>query len=158
MTVVERVPIVKTIEVRRSASDAFRLFTEHMSDWWPLDSHARALGEAGEPPVTVTVEPRAGGRVFETLRDGSTLDWGEVLAYRPGELFAMRWSLGRPPAESSEVAVRFEALSGDRCRVILRHDHWERVLVDAKALHSGYVTGWITVFEEGFGGFAGGAC
>ena len=34
-------PVVKTIDVRRSAADAFRIFTEEVDAWWPKDSHTR---------------------------------------------------------------------------------------------------------------------
>ena len=42
MSVIELAPVVKSIDVRRSAADAFRIFTEQISAWWPLRvAHAR---------------------------------------------------------------------------------------------------------------------
>jgi hypothetical protein len=76
MTVVEFRPVVKTVDVKRSARDAFRLFTDDISAWWPLKTHTRAKDALGQKSVRVTIEPRVGGRVYETLHDGQQLDWG----------------------------------------------------------------------------------
>lgn len=155
MSVVELAPVVKTINVRRSAADAFRIFTEEISAWWPLATHTRAKSADGEVTVRVTVEPRVGGRVYETLHDGRELEWGEVSAFEPGSLFALKWRLGRPAEQSTDVSVRFEPLSTDHCRVTLTHENWERMGEEAQKLRDAYNGGWVTVFEKGFGGRAG---
>jgi hypothetical protein len=154
MSVVELAPIVKSIEVRRSADDAFQIFTAEISAWWPMATHTRAKTADGEATVRVTVEPRVGGRVYETLHDGRELDWGEVSAFEPGALFAMRWRLGRPARQTTDVSVRFEPLSANSCRVTLTHENWERLGEEAERLRGAYNGGWVTVFEKGFGGFA----
>ena len=84
MSVVELAPVVKSIDVRRSAADAFRVFTEEISAWWPLQSHTRAKTAEGQRTVRVMIEPRVGGRVYETLATGEELDWGEVREWSPG--------------------------------------------------------------------------
>lgn len=155
MSVVEIKPVMKTIDVARSASDAFRIFTEEMSAWWPLHSHTRAKTSAGEKTVRVTIEPRVGGRIFETLEDGRELEWGEVAAYEPGANFAMRWRLGRPQDQYTDVRVAFEPLNANACRVTLTHENWERMGEEASKLRDGYNNGWVSVFENGFGGYAG---
>lgn len=155
MNAVEIAPIVKTIEVRRSAGEAFRLFTERIGEWWPTETHSRAKSAEGEKTEQATIEPRVGGRVFETLNDGRELDWGEVTAWEPGERFAMAWRMGRPPEEATDVTVRFEALGEEACRVTLTHEHWERLGEEGPKMRDGYDQGWGAVFEEGFGGFAG---
>ena len=155
MSVVDIAPVVKTIDVARSASEAFRIFTEEMSAWWPLHSHTRAKTSAGEKTVRVTIEPHVGGRIFETLEDGRELEWGEVAAYEPGANFAMRWRLGRPQEQYTDVRVAFEPLGADACRVTLTHENWERMGDEAGKLRDGYNNGWVSVFENGFGGYAG---
>lgn len=77
MSVVELGPIVKTVLVRRSADDAFRIFTEEISAWWPMRTHTRARTASGEVTARVSIEARVGGRVFETLADGRELEWGK---------------------------------------------------------------------------------
>jgi uncharacterized protein YndB with AHSA1/START domain len=155
MSVVELSPIVKSIDVHRSAEDAFRIFTEEVSAWWPMKTHLRARDAAGERTVRVTIEPRLGGRVYETLNDGRELEWGEVSAYEPGAHFAMLWSMGRSAEQSTDVSVRFEVLSDQTCRVTLTHENWERMGDEAQKLRDGYNGGWVGVFEKGFGGYAG---
>lgn len=155
MSVVELTPIVKSIDVRRSAADAFRIFTEEVSAWWPMKTHSRAKDVAGERTVKVTIEPRVGGRIYETLHDGRELEWGEVSAYEPGAVFAMNWTLGRPKAQTTDVIVRFEHLTAQSCRVTLTHENWERMGDEAQNLRNNYNNGWVGVFEKGFGDYAG---
>jgi hypothetical protein len=155
MSVVELAPIVKSIDVRRSAADAFQIFTDQIAAWWPMATHTRAKSAEGERTVRVTIEPRLGGRVYETLHDGRELEWGEVTAFEPGKLFAMAWRLGRPAAQTTDVSVRFEPLSADTCRVTLTHENWERMGEEAQKLRDAYNGGWVTAFEKGFGGLAG---
>ena len=155
MSSVEIAPIVKTIEVTCTAPEAFRLFTEEMGRWWPLETHTRAATTEGEKPVGVTVEPRVGGRVFETLQNGAELDWGQVITYQPGELFAMSWQLDRPSSQATAVRVSFQPLDEVSCRVTLTHEGWERLGDEAGRLHDAYTSGWSGVFEQCFGEFAG---
>ncbi|HVY87168.1 MAG TPA: hypothetical protein VG943_18695 [Caulobacterales bacterium] len=155
MTVVELAPVVKTVDVRRSAHDAFRIFTEEVARWWPMETHTRARSAQGQFTKSVVIEPRVGGRVYEMLQDGAELDWGRVSAYEPGALFAMQWSLGKPLENASLVSVRFEPLSDQSCRVTLTHENWERLGADAKSSRDAYANGWATVFEKCFADYAG---
>jgi hypothetical protein len=155
MSVVELAPIVKTVDVRCSTVDAFHLFTARISEWWPMATHTRAKTAEGQKTVRVTVEPRVGGRIYETLNTGEELDWGEVLIFEPGKLFKMAWRLGRPATETTDVSVRFNALSDASCRVTLTHENWERMGAEAERLRNAYNGGWAAVFEKGFGDFAG---
>lgn len=155
MTVVELRPVVKTVDIKRPARDAFRLFTDEISAWWPLKTHTRAKDALGQKSVRVTIEPRVGGRVYETLQDGEQLEWGEVLAYNPGRLFSMEWHLGRPAEQATEVSVRFEARDESSCRVTLTHENWERMGDEAEKMRNAYDNGWVAVFEKGFAEFAG---
>jgi len=154
MSHVELAPLVKTVEVRRSPADAFRLFTEEMSAWWPMKKHSRARDAAGEVTVRVDFEVHVGGRIYETLNTGEQRDWGEVLAYEPGKRVAFSFSMGRPKDQSGEVEVRFEALDAGRCRVTLTHDHWERFGDVAADMRGRFSNGWDVVFTECFGSYA----
>ncbi|MGD2132819.1 MAG: hypothetical protein PVI23_08505 [Maricaulaceae bacterium] len=155
MSAVELGPIVKSIDVRRSAADAFALFTNDIGKWWPIKTHSRAKDAAGEKTVDVTFEPRVGGRIFETLNTGETRDWGEVLAYEPGVRALFSFEMGRPKEKSGEVEVRFEPLDDASCRVVLTHAHWERLGEEAQDMRAAYAGGWVHVFEECFGDYAG---
>lgn len=153
-TLVEIAPVVRTVEVARSAADAFRIFTEETFAWWP-HAYTRAQSSRGQNPVAVTIDPRAGGRVFETIGSGEEFDWGEVLIFEPGARFTMRFWIGMPEATAGTVDVRFEALGSDRSRVTLRHDGWERMGEKGITARERFVPGWTAVFDDGFGAYAG---
>jgi hypothetical protein len=153
-SVVELAPVVKTVEVRRTAGDAFRLFTEEIAAWWPT-KHTRAKDAAGEVTVRVDFEPRVGGRIYETLNTGEQRDWGEVLAYAPGERVRFSFQMGRAKDKAGEVEVRFEPLAEGVCRVTLTHEHWERLGDEAEVMRGRFSGGWEFVFVDGFGGYAG---
>jgi uncharacterized protein YndB with AHSA1/START domain len=153
MSVVELAPVVKTVEVKRSAADAFRIYVHEASKWWPLESHALSP-ENGTRAVEHVVEPRVGGRIYEVSGDGRQFDWGEVLVYEPGRRFAMTWQLGRPRAQSGDVDVIFEATAVDTCRVTLTHSGWERMGEHASQMRQGYNNGWETIMKHRFADYA----
>ena len=155
MSIVELGPVVKTIDVKRSPADAYRLFTDEISAWWPVKKHSRARDAAGEVTVRVDFETRVGGRIYETLNTGEQRDWGEVLALEPGRSLRFSFQMGRPKEKSGEVEVRFEPLGADKCRVTLTHSHWERLGEEAEVMRGRFAGGWEFVFIDGFGGYAG---
>lgn len=155
MSMVDLSPVVKTVDVRRSARDAFRIFTSEISSWWPMETHTRAKTAAGEQTLAITIEPRVGGRIYEKLNTGAELEWGEVTAFEPDALFAMTWRLGRPGDQYTDVSVRFEPLSDVSCRVTLTHENWMRMGEEGEALRNGYNNGWETVFIKRFAESAG---
>ena len=67
-------PLELEFTVRCDAERAFALWAEQTSRWWP---HGHSV--SGEPGLTVTFEPRPGGRIFERTPEGVEHDWGEVL-------------------------------------------------------------------------------
>lgn len=150
MSTLDLAPVVKTLEVARSAADAFRIFTGEIGAWWPRTTHTRAKTTEGEISVSVTIEPHVGGRVYETLADGRTLDWGEVKAFEPGRLYVMTWRMRDDAALWSRVSVRFESVTQDRCTVTLTHDCWENYGEDAALVRDRYQSGWETVFSRDF--------
>lgn len=153
MSVIELAPVVKTLELKRSADDAFRIYVHEASKWWPLESHALSP-ENGTKAIDHIVEPRVGGRVYEVAEDGRQFDWGEVLAYEPGRRFAMTWQLGQPRAQSGDVDVAFEPTGPNSCRVMLTHSGWERMGEKAQQMRQGYDMGWASVFGERFANYA----
>ena len=157
MSSVELGPIVKSLQVRRSPAEAFRLFTEEISAWWPMKKHSRARDAAGEVTVRVDFETRVGGRIYETLNTGEQRDWGEVLAYEPGHRVLFSFQMGRPKEKSGEVEVRFDALDAGSCRVTLTHAKWERMGDEAEVMRGRFAGGWEFVFVDGFGAYAGAA-
>jgi hypothetical protein len=150
----ELAAIVKTIVVRRPASEAFDLFVTHISAWWPLQTHSMAAQGGGPAATSVLIEAFVGGRVYETRADGGTCEWGKVLVFEPGTHLRLLWQLGRAPEAASEVSVCFEALSDSSCRVKLVHAHWERLGEAAMDVRQAYQAGWEIVLGKLFAQYA----
>ena len=53
------------------------MFTEKMGTWCPLANYKIGQVKA----VDAVVEPKVGGRWYELGEDGSTCQWGSVLAW-----------------------------------------------------------------------------
>jgi Activator of Hsp90 ATPase homolog 1-like protein len=136
-------PVVREVEVSCSPEDAFRIFTEQIGSWWPAATHS--IG--GESVAAVTMECRAGGRVYETLTDGTTYSWGTITGWEPPRGFGMNWSPSPEPRPLTQVEVRFEAIPGGT-RVELTHTGWEHLGEDADRMRDNYSTGWATVLDK----------
>ena len=118
--------IRKTIEVRAPIDRAFRVFADRMGEWW----HKEHSVAQGTTQANVIVEPRAGGRWYETGADGSEHDWGKVLAYEPPHRLLLTWQLNREftydPDFETTVEIRFEE-RGDMTIVHFEHRDLERM-------------------------------
>ena len=79
----------KVVHVQAPQAVAWRVFTEQMGTWWPLQNYK--IGKARA--VEAVVEPRAGGRWYERGEDGSTCDWGSVLAWEPHSRLVLSWDI-----------------------------------------------------------------
>jgi uncharacterized protein YndB with AHSA1/START domain len=131
----ETAAVRKTVNVKRRPEDAFRLFTEGIGTWWPLETHSPSDGET----EALVMEERVGGRLYERMREGGEVVWGEILAWEPPGRVAFTWHLGGPV--TTEVDVRFTA-EGDGTRVELEHRGWERHGDRAPDLRASYDSGW----------------
>ena len=96
-------PVKRAIVVRRTVEDAFRIFTEQVGAWWPLDSHSVGMESSG----TCAIEGWVGGRFYERLNDGKEVPWGEVLQWSPPQHLAFTWHPGRDPESAQIVEVTF---------------------------------------------------
>jgi uncharacterized protein YndB with AHSA1/START domain len=97
-----------------------------MGTWWPLDRYTIGKVRA----VDAIIEPRVGGRWYERGEDGSTCDWGSVLAWEPHSRLVLSWDITADwkydPALKTEVEVRFIVESSTRTRVELEHRKLDR--------------------------------
>jgi hypothetical protein len=142
-------PVRKSIEVTCDAKTAFAFYTEHLNDWWPRATHS--LGQARTRAVAM--ECREGGRLYETQEDGTTSDWGRIIAWEPGRRLVHSWHVGRPETEATEIELRFTPLPNGGTRVDLEHRNWENFGPEAAALRDEYNPGWDHVFGACFGGY-----
>ncbi|AEG43561.1 SRPBCC domain-containing protein [Isoptericola variabilis] len=95
--------------------------------------------------VTVGVEPGVGGRIVETLADGSTEVWGTIEAWEPPARVRFTWHPGTPPAEATLVEVTFRAAPGGTA-VELVHTGWDR-RPDGGDARGRYDSGWDLVLR-----------
>ena len=140
-------PIVVDLAVPCTPDRAFDYFTRDIGRWWPLQSHS--LGHADA--AGVRFEPREGGRLIESLRDGSERTWGTVTAWPPGRRVAFTGHLDRDPSTAQWVEVRFAADPAGT-RVTLTHGGWDR-RDDGAAARENYVGGWRFVLGDRYGGY-----
>jgi hypothetical protein len=129
-------PVHRSVTVDRSVEDAFRVFTEELGNWWPVQTHSIAK----DAVETVVMEGRADGRLYERTADGAENDWGRMLVWEPPRRVAFEWHITGVP---TEVEVRFTP-EGERTRVDLEHRGFERI-EDGEARRESYNNGWVTV-------------
>jgi uncharacterized protein YndB with AHSA1/START domain len=116
----------KVVSVKAPQETAWRVFTEKMGTWWPLAHYKIGRSNA----VDAIVEPRLGGRWYEQGEDGSTCDWGSVLAWEPHSRLVLSWDITADwqydPALKTEIEIRFIPDGKDRTRVELEHRRLDR--------------------------------
>ncbi len=139
--------IIKTLDVSCDAAQAFDIFVNRIAAWWPLDGHAVSAA-AGKVAVAVTIEPKVGGAVFETMYDGTRTDWGEILEFEPGRKLAMTWHPGNNADNPTRVDVVFDDLLDGGSRVTLTHSGWEVWGDQAADKRGNYDKGWDFVLGE----------
>jgi uncharacterized protein YndB with AHSA1/START domain len=124
------------------AEDAFRTWAVDTSLWWPPGHSVSAV-----PGLTVTFEPRPGGRIFERTPAGIEHDWGEVIAWEPPDRLVYLWHLRFDRADATEVEVTF-APAGDGTRVSIVHSGWERLGAAGPERRERNERGWAGVVER----------
>jgi uncharacterized protein YndB with AHSA1/START domain len=134
-------PIVLETNVPCPPERAFVYFTRDIGRWWPLATYSCG----GDAAQDVRFEPRVGGGLLETTRDGTTHRWGTVSAWAPGKRVAFSWHPGRDDSAAQWVEVAFVGNAAGT-RVTLTHGGFERLGARARAVKSEYENGWPTVF------------
>jgi Activator of Hsp90 ATPase homolog 1-like protein len=147
VTPLRRPPIRESTVVRSDIDHTFDVCVRTLGVWWPVQPFSAGQGRVRE----VTLEPRVGGRVYETWQDGTVVVWGELLVWLPPERLTMTWTSTPAP---TEVELTFTALGPGLTRVAVEHRGWE-ALSDAQlsedcAMPGGYTggayrTGWTTI-------------
>ncbi|MEN8376415.1 MAG: SRPBCC domain-containing protein [Gemmatimonadota bacterium] len=137
-------PLVKTVRVPLGERETFDLFTSGIGAWWPLATHSVGLDRA----VDCAFEPRVGGRLFETLSDGSEKPWGVVTEWRPPRRLTFSWHPGRDAETAQEVEVSFAPEPGGGTLVRLEHRGWDLLGDEAEAMRGNYDGGWDGVLDQ----------
>lgn len=97
-----------------------------MGSWWPL-AHYK-IGKVAA--IDAVMEPRAGGLWFERGEDGSTCNWGSVLAWEPPTRLVLSWDITADwqydPTLKTEIEVLFIPEGNEATRVELEHRKLDR--------------------------------
>lgn len=116
----------KSVRVQVPQAVAWRVFTEQMGTWWPLENYK--IGQARA--INAVVEPRIGGRWYEVGEDGSTCQWGSVLAWEPQSRLLLSWDITADwqydPSLKTEIEICFIAEGKNATRVDLEHRRLDR--------------------------------
>jgi uncharacterized protein YndB with AHSA1/START domain len=141
-------PVELDVVVPLTPERAFAFFATP-GEWWPL----RRFSVFADDAATCTIEPFAGGAVFEVSAGGERSEWGRVLVWDPPHRLAMTWHPGREASEAQQVEVRFAA-EGDGTRVTLLHFGWEALGERAAEVRERYAHGWVAVLQTSYAGAA----
>lgn len=118
-------PVRKSVSVAAPPETAFRVFTAGFDSWWP---RTHSIGEA--PLKMAVIEPKAGGRWYGLLENGTEAEWGDVLAWEPPRRLVLAWRIGADwiydPSLLTEVEVTFTP-DGAATRVELEHRRLENM-------------------------------
>jgi uncharacterized protein YndB with AHSA1/START domain len=129
--------VQKSVVVNLPVEDAFRLFTQGIGQWWPLDSQS-----LGQPRAeTCVMEEGVGGRIYEIQSEGVQAEWGEIQEWEPPRRLVTTWHPGRKPESAQKLEVTFQS-DGEGTRVDLTHSGWENLGDRAGDIRKEYVPGW----------------
>jgi uncharacterized protein YndB with AHSA1/START domain len=129
--------IRKSVTVSVPVERAFQVFTEEISAWWPLRTHAVDT----ERSDTVVMERHVGGRLFERTPDGDEHLWGTLVTWDPPRRITYSWHPGRGEQTAQEVDITFTA-DGEGTRVDIAHYGWEK--------HTGRLEEALASYDEGW--------
>ena len=133
----------RSVTVARNREDAFRIFTDEIGTWWPVDTHS--IGKDGRPAETAAIDGREGGSFYERTGSG-TEHWGTILVWEPPARIVISWEL-QPERPPTEIEVQFTE-EGDATRVELEHRGFERLGDEAESVSAGYSAGWTEVLGQ----------
>ncbi len=136
-------PIRLAFEVECPVDHAFDVWTARIAQWWPKDHTVSA-----EPDLTVVLEPRRGGRIFERLASGAEHDWGEVTIWEPPVRLGYTWHLSRDRSDATDVEIRFVARGDSATRVEIEHSGWERLGAEGESWRDRNHGGWATLLPH----------
>jgi uncharacterized protein YndB with AHSA1/START domain len=140
-----------TVTVAVPPERAFRLFTAEINLWWRRGPRFRNLhGDQG----IICIEPRVGGRVFESVGEGANetvFVVGKVKLWQPSERLIFEWRASNfAPDERTEVDVTF-APSASGTRVTVEHRGWSAIRADHPVRHGQDVAAFIRMMGMWWG-------
>jgi hypothetical protein len=105
--------IEKTAFLTCAPAQAFMLFTERASEWWP-----ELLRHTADPRSDIRM--LADGRFWERAADGHEVELGRVIVWEPPQRLVLDFYPGTDALHPTEVVVRFAAKDGGT-RIVVEH-------------------------------------
>jgi Activator of Hsp90 ATPase homolog 1-like protein len=136
-------PLEISFDVECSVEHAFDTWTSRIEAWWPKEHTVSA-----ERDVSVILEPRRGGRLYERTADGSEHEWGEITTWEPPTKFGYLWHIRRDRSDATDVEISFSALDASKTRVDIMHTGWDRLGDDGQRWRDRNTTGWNGVIPD----------
>lgn len=136
-------PIRLAFDVDCPVEHAFDVWTARIAQWWPRDHTVSA-----EDGLTVVLEGRPGGRIFERRMSGAEHDWGEVTIWEPPTRLGYMWHLNRDRSDATQVDIRFVARGDASTRVEIEHRDWERLGAEGEQWRERNQGGWATLLPH----------
>jgi uncharacterized protein YndB with AHSA1/START domain len=141
-------PVRCDVTVPADVGEAFRLFTDEMAAWWPLETHSMASDrDDGTAVRDLVFEGREGGRLYEVADDGTEGTWGRVVTWEPPRRLVLAWKPNLRAEPETEVEITFTPVDGGT-RVDLEHRGWERLGPRGPVAAEGYRRGWPYILGE----------
>ena len=136
-------PIRLSFDVDCPVDHAFQVWTARIDQWWPSDHTVSA-----EADLTVVMEPRPGGRIFERQASGVEHDWGQITVWEPPGRLGYTWHLNRDASDATDVEIRFVPVGESATRVEIEHRGWERLGTDGEPWRDRNRGGWATLLPH----------
>jgi hypothetical protein len=136
-------PVQARITVPGDSDRAFEIFTQAISEWWPLETHS----VFGKDSASCVFEAREGGRIYERASDGRESVWGKVTHCNSPSELRFKWHPGRAESTAQEITVRFSSMMFGT-KVELEHGDWEPLGDQAREVKSRYERDWPSVLER----------
>jgi len=143
---IKAAPVKKTLRVNATSNHAFEVFTARFDAWWPKSHH---IGKADIKEAVI--EPRAGGRWYETGVDGSECEWGRVLVWEPPHRLVLSWRINAKFVIDETVASEVEVRFVDEGAGVTRVDFEHRIEAEDAETMRGMVdapNGWTAILEQ----------
>lgn len=105
--------IEKSAFLACAPAQAFVLFTERASEWWP-----EMLRHTADPRSEIKM--LANGRFWERATDGHEVELGRVIVWEPPRRLILEFYPGTDARHPTEVVVRFAAKDSGT-RIVVEH-------------------------------------
>ncbi|MFZ4573808.1 MAG: SRPBCC family protein [Phycisphaerales bacterium] len=133
--------VVLELEIAAPPTKVWKAITTDLGKWWLPDFHC-APGSKG-----IRMEPKPGGRVFETDGKGGGLLWYSITALQKGKSITMVGHFGPPFGGPVTSLLTWSLAKSDRGTRFTLADYLFGVV--SPALVQQVESGWRRLFEEG---------